>query len=310
LREYNTRSAFDAENGKKGGVASVEEEVERYRGWSKQLRRQIIDSVTFMHEDIARGSRVLVEGANAAMLDIDFGTYPFVTSSNTTIGGVCTGLGVPPRVIDYVVGVVKAYTTRVGFGPFPTELQNEKQVLEDFVEEYIGAPVTVTREGDPRGPYALSTGDKMKVGEMLQEVGREYGTTTGRRRRCGWLDIPLVKYSAMVNGFTSLSLTKLDVLTGLKQIRVAVAYRLQDMSEVRLPSSYFPSHLRDLEKVDCEYETLAGWSEDISQCRSFAQLPNAAQVYILRIQELVGVPISSVGVGPDRLDLLTVNQPL
>lgn len=308
LCDYNTRAAFDPENGAKGGVSSVDEEVERYRKWSQLLRRQIIDSVTFIHEDIMRGSRVLVEGANAALLDIDFGTYPFVTSSNTTIGGVCTGLGVPPRAIDYVVGVVKAYTTRVGFGPFPTELQNEKQVLEDYEEEYVGPAVTIARDGDQRGPYSVGPGDKVKVGEMLQEIGREYGTTTGRRRRCGWLDVPLVKYSSMVNGFHSISITKLDVLTGLKQIQIAVAYRNAEMTEVRLPSSYFPSHLRDLEKIVCEYESMDGWTQDISKCRRFDELPDAAQRYVTRVQELVGVPVSSVGVGPDRADILIVNQ--
>jgi len=308
LREYDTKQAFDPQNGAKGGVSSIDEEIERYRGFAKMLRHQIVDSVTFIHEDIARDSRVLVEGANAALLDIDFGTYPFVTSSNTTIGGVCTGLGVPPRVIDYVIGVVKAYTTRVGFGPFPTELQNEHQDLEDFIEEYIGVGAECKREGHAKGSFILKTGDRVKVGEMLQEVGHEYGTTTGRRRRCGWLDIPLVKYSAMVNGFQSISITKLDVLTGLKQIRVAVAYRNADMTEVRLPSGYFPSHLRDLQKVVCEYETLEGWQEDISMCRSFSDLPDAAQRYVMRIQELVGVPVSSVGVGPDRKDILPVDQ--
>eukprot|EP00933_Yihiella_yeosuensis_P003859 TRINITY_DN10729_c0_g1_i1.p1 TRINITY_DN10729_c0_g1~~TRINITY_DN10729_c0_g1_i1.p1 ORF type:complete len:546 (+),score=117.86 TRINITY_DN10729_c0_g1_i1:66-1703(+) len=304
LRSYNTKKAFDPA-GSRGGVESIEEELERYRGFAKLLRNQIIDSVTFIHEDIQRGNRVLVEGANAALLDIDFGTYPFVTSSNTTIGGVCTGLGVPPRVIDNIIGVVKAYTTRVGFGPFPTELQDEKQVLPDFEEEYIGSSMNIERKG--LEPYKLETGQRCKVGEMLQEVGREYGTTTGRRRRCGWLDVPLVKYSAMVNGFTSISITKLDVLTGLKQIRVAVAYRNVDMTEVRLPSGYFPSHLDDLKKVVCEYETLEGWKEDISQCRRFVDLPAAAKRYVLRVQELIGVPVSSVGVGPDREDILTVN---
>lgn len=304
LREYNTQQAFDPGNtpGRKGGVASVDEEVERYRGYAQLLRNQIVDSVTFIHEDISRGSRVLVEGANAALLDIDFGTYPFVTSSNTTIGGVCTGLGVPPRVIDNVVGVVKAYTTRVGHGPFPTELQNEEQSLEDFVEEYVGAATRFERTGHSKGAYVLEPGAQVKVGEMLQEVGHEYGTTTGRRRRCGWLDVPLVKYSSMINGFKSISITKLDVLTGLKQVRVAVAYRNADMTEVRLPSGYFPSHLHDLQKVVCEYETLDGWSVDISKCRQFSDLPLEAQRYVLRIQELVGVPVSSVGVGPDRND--------
>merc|ERR1740121_1274454 len=157
LREYNTQQAFDPSSspGRKGGVASVDEELERYRGYAKLLRNQIVDSVTFIHEDISRGSRVLVEGANAALLDIDFGTYPFVTSSNTTIGGVCTGLGVPPRVIDNIVGVVKAYTTRVGHGPFPTELQNEEQSLEDFVEEYVGVATRLERAGHSKGAYVL-----------------------------------------------------------------------------------------------------------------------------------------------------------
>jgi len=153
----------------------------------------------------------------------------------------------------------------------------------------------------------LEKGASIKVGEMFQEIGHEYGTTTGRRRRCGWLDIPLVKYSSMINGFTSISMTKLDVLTGLKQVRVAVAYRNADMTEVRLPSGYFPAHLCDLKKVVCEYETLSGWSTDISKCRKFGELPDEAQRYVRRVEELVGVPISSVGVGPDREDVLLLD---
>jgi adenylosuccinate synthase len=216
-------------------------------------------------------------------------------------------LGVPPRVIDNIIGVVKAYTTRVGHGPFPTELQNEMQTLEDYVEEYVGEPVRVERAGHSKGAYVAEPGMSLRVGEMLQELGHEYGTTTGRRRRCGWLDVPLVKYSAMINGFTSISITKLDVLTGLKQIRVAVAYRNADMSEVRLPSGYFPAHLDDLKKVVCEYETLDGWSENLGNCRSFCDLPEAAQRYVLRIQELIGVKVSSVGVGPDRADIMMLD---
>lgn len=266
--------------------------------------------MTLIHEDITRGYRVLVEGANAALLDIDFGTYPFVTSSNTTIGGVCTGLGVPPQTIDNIIGVVKAYTTRVGSGPFPTELQNEAQNLEDYVETYIGPDVTMERKGHAAGPYVIKNGEKVRVGEMLQEVGHEYGTTTGRRRRCGWLDIALVKYSALVNGFDSLNITKLDVLTGLKQIRIAISYRNKQMTEVRLPRGYFPSHLEDLKEVVCEYETLEGWSEDISKCTSWAQLPEAAKKYVLRIQELTEIPVSWVGVGPDRLNMIKVQVPI
>lgn len=310
LREYNTKQAFDPANGAKGGVTNFEEEIERYRKYSQLLRTNIVDSVTLMHEDISRGYKVLVEGANAALLDIDFGTYPFVTSSNTTIGAVCTGLGVPPRAIDCVIGVVKAYTTRVGHGPFPTELQNENQNLEDYAEQYMGAENTMRRPGHANGDYTVKPGDTVKVGEMLQEIGHEYGTTTGRRRRCGWLDIALVKYSALVNGFDSLNITKLDVLTGLKNIRIAIAYRNKKMTEVRLPRGYFPSHLEDLKEVVCEYETLAGWSEDISKCTKWEQLPAAAKKYVLRIQELCDIPVSWVGVGPDRASMLKVDVPL
>jgi len=310
LKEYNTKKAFDPNGGGiKGGVTSVEEEIERYRRYAEILRTQIVDSVTLIHEDISRGYKVLVEGANAALLDIDFGTYPFVTSSSTTIGGVCTGLGVPPQKIDNVIGVVKAYTTRVGSGPFPTELQNEMQTLEDFVGDYVGPEVTMERKGHTSGPYVLKQG-KVKIGEMLQEVGHEYGTTTGRRRRCGWLDIALVKYSALINGFDSLNITKLDVLTGLKQIRVAISYRNKQMTEVRLPRGYFPSHLEDLKEVVCEYETLEGWSEDISCCTRWEELPENAKKYVLRVQELCDIPVSWVGVGPDRSSMLKVDVPI
>lgn len=310
LRDYNTKRAFDPEHGMKGGVESIEEEIERYRGYSHILRQQLVDSVSLIHEDIMRGYKVLVEGANAALLDIDFGTYPFVTSSNTTVGGVCTGLGVPPQTIDTVIGVVKAYTTRVGSGPFPTELQNEMQNLDDHVEPYIGPSNTVVRKGHDQGDYTVNPGDLVKVGEMLQELGHEYGTTTGRRRRCGWLDIALVKYSVLVNGFDSINITKLDVLTGLKRIRIAISYRNKLMSEVRLPRGYFPSHLDDLKEVVCEYETLEGWSEDISKCTDWDDLPVNAQRYVLRIQELLDVPVSWVGVGPDRESMLKVDVPL
>merc|ERR1719379_638418 len=161
--DHNTKRAFDPENGAKGGVDSIEAEIDRYRRYAKMLRAQIVDSVTLIHEDISRGYRVLVEGANAALLDIDFGTYPFVTSSNTTVGGVCTGLGVPPKHIETVIGVVKAYTTRVGHGPFPTELQNESQTLEDYLEEYTGPGFLGERKGNAAGPYEVRTGDRVKA---------------------------------------------------------------------------------------------------------------------------------------------------
>jgi adenylosuccinate synthase len=311
LRDYDTKKAFDPTgNGARGGVSNLDEEIERYRKYSEILRAQIVDSVTLIHEDISRGYKVLVEGANAALLDVDFGTYPFVTSSNTTIGGVCTGLGVPPQKIDNVIGVVKAFTTRVGHGPFPTELQDEQQTLDDYMVGYSGPEQTIERKGHPKGPFVLKNGQKVKVGEMLQEVGHEYGTTTGRRRRCGWLDIALVKYSCLINGFNSLNITKLDVLTGLKEIRIAISYRNKKMTEVRLPRGYFPSHLEDLKEVVCEYETMEGWTEDISKCTRWEDLPLNARKYVLRIQELVDVPVSWVGVGPDRESMLKVNVPV
>ncbi|RKP06966.1 Adenylosuccinate synthetase [Thamnocephalis sphaerospora] len=236
----------------------VEAELERYKELAIRLRPMVVDSAVYLHEALRAGKRVLVEGANALMLDLDFGTYPFVTSSNCGVGGVCTGLGLPPRQIGNIIGVVKAYTTRVGAGPFPSEQLNA-------------------------------------VGEHLQEVGREYGVTTGRRRRCGWLDMVVVRYSTMINGYTSINLTKLDVLDQLEEIKIAVAYHLNG---TRLAS--FPADLHELEKVEVEYETLPGWKQDISACRTFESLPENARRYVLRIEQLLGVHIEWVGVGASR----------
>ena len=208
---------------------------------------------------------MLAEGANAALLDLDHGTYPFVTSSSTTAGGVCTGLGVAPRAVTGVIGVVKSYTTRVGSGPFPTELEDA-------------------------------------TGERLRRVGGEFGTTTGRPRRCGWLDIPVVQYSHAINGYDSLNITKLDVLTGLPTIKIATSYTLQGRT---LPAGYMPATLNELGAVQVVYEEVPGWSEDISRCRSIQQLPANAQNYLKRIEQLTGVPVSWVGVGAGREDMAT-----
>ena len=172
----------------------------------------VVDNVTYIHSALKAGKRILVEGANALMLDIDFGTYPYVTSSSTTIGGVCTGLGIPPKLIGATIGVVKAYTTRVGGGPFPTE-QTNVSPMEYFLD---------------CGGILL---EPQEIGVHLQEVGREYGTTTGRRRRCGWLDLVVMKHSCLINGYDSLNLTKLDVLDDLEEIKVGVKY-LVDKQEL------------------------------------------------------------------------------
>eukprot|EP00397_Hematodinium_sp_SG-2012_P023386 GEMP01024291.1.p1 GENE.GEMP01024291.1~~GEMP01024291.1.p1 ORF type:complete len:449 (+),score=78.78 GEMP01024291.1:49-1395(+) len=251
-----------------GVESDIEKEIEAYRGYAELLKDQIADSVYMMHKAIKENKRILAEGANAALLDIDFGTYPYVTSSNTTSGAISTGLGVPPKVIDCIIGVVKAYTTRVGAGPFPTELNDE-------------------------------------MGDHLRSVGHEFGTTTGRPRRCGWLDIPMIHFSHCLNGYSSVNITKLDVLTGLKTLKICVAYK--DGNSRLLPVGYFPDHLDDLKEVRVVYEELPGWEEDISKARSMDDLPVNAQKYLRRVEEHLKVPISWVGVGPDREDMFCLH---
>lgn len=241
------------------------EELARYAKYREQLAPMIIDSVHYLNSAHKEGKSILAEGANAALLDIDFGTYPYVTSSSTAAGGIATGLGLAPSKVDLTIGIVKAYTTRVGSGPFPTELEDE-------------------------------------VGQELRDVGREYGTTTGRPRRCGWLDIPVVRYSHQLNGYGSLNITKLDVLSGLRELKIGVAYSVDGK---RLPDGMMPSTLIDLGKVKVEYETMPGWSCDISKVTAYKDLPKEAQDYVERIEQLVGVPVSWIGTGPGRDEMLT-----
>ncbi|KAL6124633.1 hypothetical protein ACLB2K_077145 [Fragaria x ananassa] len=237
----------------------LREEVEKYKRFAERLEPFIADTVLVVNEAISEKKKILVEGGQATMLDIDFGTYPFVTSSSPSAGGICTGLGIAPRVLGDLVGVVKAYTTRVGSGPFPTE--------------------NLGKEGD-----------------LLRLQGQEFGTTTGRPRRCGWLDIVALKYCCQINGFSSLNLTKLDVLSDFPAIQLGVAYKTSDGT----PIKSFPGDLRLLEQVKVEYEVLPGWNSDISNVRSYSELPKTARQYVERIEELVGVPIHYIGVGPGR----------
>lgn len=226
--------------------------------FADRIEPMMCDVSLVVNEALDRGETVLFEGGQATMLDIDHGTYPFVTSSNPTAGGALAGAGVGPTRIDCVVGVAKAYTTRVGEGPFPTELDDE-------------------------------------VGEDLRTRGGEFGVTTGRPRRTGWFDAVVVRYAARVNGLTDLCLTKLDVLTGYKEIPVCVGYELDGIVVDEMP----PDQV-DFARAVPVYEMVPGWSEDITGCRSFDELPEAAQAYILRLEELVGCRISSIGVGPGR----------
>ncbi|KZT02392.1 Adenylosuccinate synthetase [Laetiporus sulphureus 93-53] len=240
----------------------TEGEIARYKVLAERLRPYVVDGVVFIHKALSSGKRVLVEGANAVMLDIDYGTYPYVTSSSTTIGGVCTGLAIPPKLIGTTVGVMKAYTTRVGGGPFPTEQLND-------------------------------------IGVHLQEVGKEYGSTTGRRRRCGWLDLVVMKHSYLVNGYDTLNLTKLDVLDDLAEIKIAVKY-LVDGKELE----GFPADLELLSRVEVVYVTLPGWKTSIASAKSIADLPGNCKKYVAYIEEFLNIPIEWIGVGPGRESML------
>ncbi|VVT48759.1 uncharacterized protein SAPINGB_P001937 [Magnusiomyces paraingens] len=242
----------------------IDAEVARYKEYADKIRPFVVDNVPFINKAFDEKKKVLVEGANALMLDLDFGTYPYVTSSNTAIGGVCTGLGIPPHKINEIYGVVKAYTTRVGAGPFPTEQLNE-------------------------------------IGEHLQNVGHEYGVTTGRKRRCGWLDLVVLKYSTLINGYTHLNITKLDILDDLLEINVAVAYKYNGKVLESMPED-----LNILEKVEVVYETFPGWKAHTSKARTFDELPKEAQSYLKFIEDFIKVPIRWVGVGPARDQMIVV----
>jgi adenylosuccinate synthase len=218
----------------------------------------IADTVTVVHDALARGERILLEGAQATFLDLDHGTYPFVTSSNPVAGGACTGSGLGPRDLTDIVGIAKTYVTRVGAGPFPTELDGE-------------------------------------MAELLVERGHEFGTNTGRRRRVGWFDAVMTRQAARLNSLTEIALTKLDVLDTLDEIKVGVAYESQGVRYEHPP--YHQSVLHDVTPI---YETLPGWKTDLTACTSYDELPARAKDYVAYLQEITGVRISVVGVGPGR----------
>ena len=246
---------------------TVDEVVEELLQYSERLRPMVADTGLILNQALDAGKTVLFEAGQATMLDVDHGTYPFVTSSSATSGGAATGSGVAPNRFDRVIGVIKAYTTRVGAGPFPTELFDES-------------------------------------GEFLRANGAEFGTTTGRPRRCGWYDAPIARYTARVNGVTDFVLTKLDVLTGLEQIPVCVAY---DVDGVRYDE--LPVNQTDFHHAVPVYENHPGWSEDITGARSFSDLPKAAQDYVLALEAMSGSRISAIGVGPGR-DAIVVRHDL
>ena len=237
---------------------AVAEILEEYLAYAEILRPYIADTSLLLDKALKAGKTVLLEGSQGTLLDVDHGTYPFVTSSNPTAGGACTGSGIGPKAITRVIGIVKAYTTRVGSGPFPTEL------LDDD-------------------------------GDKLRTIGHEYGTTTGRNRRCGWYDAPIARYAVRINGLTDFFLTKLDVLTGWEKIPVCVAYDVDGTRHDELPASQ-----TDFHHAKPIYEYLPGWKEDISKARSLSDLPKNAQDYVKYLEEISGAPISAIGVGPGR----------
>jgi adenylosuccinate synthase len=245
---------------------AVEEIVEELAAYADRLAPYVCDTGLLLNQALDRGETVLLEAGQATLLDVDHGTYPFVTSSSATAGGACTGSGIPPTRLERVIGIVKAYTTRVGEGPFPTELDDDS-------------------------------------GEHLRKIGAEYGTTTGRPRRCGWYDTVIARYAARVNGVTDFVLTKLDVLTGLEQVPICVAY---DVDGVR--HDEMPVNQSDFHHAVPIYEYLPGWWEDISEARTVEELPANARAYVARVEELSGARISAIGVGPARDATIVVHD--
>ena len=239
--------------------------IAEFKEYREQIKPYVKDTLYSVNDAAKAGKKILFEGAQGALLDIDHGTYPFVTSSNTVAAGVCTGSGLGPTYIDKVLGIAKAYCTRVGSGPFPTELLDE-------------------------------------VGENIRRAGGEFGVTTGRPRRCGWFDAVVVRYSALICGLTDLCITKLDIFDNLKEIKICVGYELNGERTDR-----FPSTIEEIGQCQPIYETMPGWMQDTTGVRNFDDLPENARKYIKRLEELCGIPVSVVAVGPDRNQTIVRN---
>lgn len=256
LKSLYEQPAFDAN-----------ELTEKYLELGEKIRAHVVDGTELLHTAIRNKKKILFEGAQGALLDIDQGTYPFVTSSNTTSGGACTGTGVPPSAIHEVVAITKAYTTRVGAGPFPTEQLND-------------------------------------IGDRLQKVGNEFGATTGRRRRCGWLDLVALRHARDINGFTGLALTKLDVLSGLEEIQVCTGYEIKGKIFKTIPSD-----LSLFEHIKPIYKTLPAWNEVITDLTDLSKLPSSLASYVKFIEDELETKTVLLSVGPDRMQTLEVRNP-
>jgi adenylosuccinate synthase len=249
-----------------GEELSFEEIYSTYMKYAELIKDFVTDTSVVLYDAIKEGKKVLFEGAQGTLLDIDYGTYPYVTSSHPISGGVCTGAGIGPTMITNAVGVCKAYTTRVGKGPFPTELNDD-------------------------------------MGDFIREKGFEYGTTTGRPRRCGWLDLVILKYASRISGLTSLAITKLDTLSGIDKLKVCVGYEIDGRV-----IDYFPASLEDVARCKPVYEEFDGWDDSVQKASSFDELHVNAQKYLRKIEEFTGVKISIVSVGPGRSQTIVVNK--
>ena len=246
---------------------SFDDIFESYYEYGQELKQYVTDTAQIVNDALDQDKKVLFEGAQGVMLDVDQGTYPYVTASNPIAGGVCTGVGVGPNKIETVVGICKAYSTRVGAGPFPTELTDE-------------------------------------IGDQIRETGHEYGTVTGRPRRVGWFDSVAMRHARRVSGISCLSLNLLDVLTGLKTVKICTSYKL-DGKQI----DYYPASLKELERCEPVYEELPGWDEDITGAKKFEDLPINAQNYLKRVSELSESPLATVSVGADRIQTIIVKDP-
>ena len=267
IRRLGEQKNFELVHYYKWKPVDVEAVWERAVEWGRQLAPYVDHTARALEQALREGKNVLFEGAQGTFLDIDHGTYPYVTSSNCVAGAACTGAGIGPTRIDRVLGITKAYTTRVGGGPFPTE-------------------------------------EKGEFGERLRKAGDEFGATTGRPRRCGYLDAVMLRESATVNGFTGFAINKLDVLSGQGTLKIATAYRIDG----KLVHE-FPMTLREIERAEPVYESYPGWQEDLRGCRRYAELPAAARTYVERVETLVGVPVELISIGPDRDETIARMDP-
>ncbi len=271
----------------------MSEFVKRDSKEAKRLRPLIKDTYVVVNEAIEQDKNILIEGAQGTMLDIDHGTYPYVTSSNPTTGGMCAGLGIGVNKINSIIGIIKAYTTRVGRGHFPTEQGTDEQTLNEKKDD------SLTEQEISKA----NKGDAYCVGKVLRKRGVEYGTTTGRARRTGWFDAVIARYARRINGLTSMVITKLDCFSDFKKIKICTAYEI-DGKKTR----DFPTEMEKVEKAEPVYEELDGWKCDISKLTKYEELPENAKKYIKRMEELSGVKACIVSVGPKRKQTIILDE--